>query len=192
MTMGSSDSQVRPNRILIDNDELIRDLWEMEASRFHEVCMTFKSVDEFQSHNFDKDVPIYIDYKLSDHQTGVEVAKSLFEQGYTNIQISTGYDPKSISLPPFLNHTVGKSYPRQAVSGEYPEPSPLTTETIKTLIHDLQSCFTVFEITLNTLISNPDRVSNAFLKNVLEEISEKKSGLLSVLNTLETTTKDSR
>ena len=100
------------NYVLIDDDELIHELWKL-ASREKEIKLNcFASVDDFlkQAQSLDHDSQVYIDSNLKNTR-GEEEAIKVFEAGFSQIFIATGYDPDSISAPDFVKGIVGKRPP---------------------------------------------------------------------------------
>jgi len=99
--------------ILLDDDELIRRMWTSLASRKSIPLKTFKTVDELESSiaNFSKNTIFYIDSSLSDHVKGETYSRKLFERGYRNIYLCTGYDASEFSNCDWLKGVIGKSPP---------------------------------------------------------------------------------
>jgi len=100
------------NYVLIDDDELIHELWKL-ASRDKEVKLScFSSVEEFLelAECLNKESEVYIDSNLKSSR-GEEEAIKVYEAGFSRIFIATGYDPDSISAPDFVKAVVGKRPP---------------------------------------------------------------------------------
>ena len=58
-----------------------------------------------------KDIPIYIDSNLERDIKGEELAKTLYDQGYTNLYLCTGYPPETFGKMPWLKAIIGKEPP---------------------------------------------------------------------------------
>lgn len=100
------------NYILIDDDDLIHELWKMAAKDKAINLSCFSDVEEFLSNSsaFDPDAIVYIDSNLKDAK-GEEEAIKVNKAGFQNIFIATGYDSESISAPEFIKGVVGKRPP---------------------------------------------------------------------------------
>jgi two-component sensor histidine kinase/FixJ family two-component response regulator len=94
--------------VLIDDDELMRDGWKMLGANRGITVHTCSNLQELPK--VTKDTPIYIDYELEQNLNGIEVAKILFEQGYTQLYLCTGHSDFKISDYPFLKAVVGKDF----------------------------------------------------------------------------------
>jgi hypothetical protein len=72
--------------------------------------LAFKSVDEFLegSSTLDRSVPIYIDSNLGNGIRGEVEAKRLFDLGFKNIYLATGYEPDKFPNLPYLSGVVEK------------------------------------------------------------------------------------
>ena len=83
--------------ILIDDDTLVRNMWELAAASRNLSIVTFKKVANLLNHsklaNINKQTNIYIDYELNDpqYENGLQAAEHLYDLGFTNIFITTGY-----------------------------------------------------------------------------------------------------
>lgn len=99
--------------ILIDDNEALSMSWEFSAAAANKTLATFHSVDAFQSQQlqFATTIPIYIDSDLQTQIKGEESAKSLFEQGFETIYLTTGHDPIQFAPMPWIKAIVGKEPP---------------------------------------------------------------------------------
>ncbi|MGZ3723457.1 MAG: ATP-binding protein, partial [Bdellovibrionales bacterium] len=96
--------------ILIDDDFLVRKVWQMEADRLHLLIRTFSSYAEFLNvGSFSRDTPIYVD-RLLGSENGIEVANKLWTSGYLHIFLTTGQTRQGEHYP-FLAGIVGKDFP---------------------------------------------------------------------------------
>jgi FixJ family two-component response regulator len=99
--------------VLIDNDRLIRSGWEIVAKRKDIPIHTFSSVEEFidSETTYSKDISIYIDSNLENGFKGEVESKKLYQLGYANLFLSTGYLDFDPSSYPWLKGVVGKKPP---------------------------------------------------------------------------------
>ena len=81
--MGETPKQDKIDMVLIDDDLLIRKVWQVKAKEAGFNLSSFSSIAEFE--NFDqtlpKDIPIYLDSDLGGEIRGEDYAKTLFENG---------------------------------------------------------------------------------------------------------------
>jgi signal transduction histidine kinase len=97
--------------ILIDDDELVRMVWDSKAK---EKGVEFKSYADPSEANFEglnKEACIYIDSNLANGLKGEELALKLFNDGFKNIYMATGYNPEDFKDLTFLKGVIGKSPP---------------------------------------------------------------------------------
>jgi signal transduction histidine kinase len=96
--------------ILIDDDSLTHMTWELDAK---EKCINFKAFltpEEFfsQKDQFDLLSPICIDSNLGHGINGVDIAKRLYEMGFKNIHLCTGYDQSEFQNMYWIKSIRGK------------------------------------------------------------------------------------
>jgi len=102
-----------PDLVLIDDDPTLRESWEIVATLNNIKFKAFDTAKNFLTHiNFiTKTTPIYIDYHLDSHQSGIDFAKKLYEQGFSQIYLSTGFEPSEFDNYPWVKKIVGKEFP---------------------------------------------------------------------------------
>lgn len=95
--------------ILIDDDELIHELWKMAAKDADVSLACFKTVDAFleNAKNFSIETNVYIDSNLENSRGEVEACR-VKEAGFDNIYIATGYNKEDVNAPDFVLDVVGK------------------------------------------------------------------------------------
>jgi len=98
--------------ILIDDDPLIRTTWEIHAKNKNQKCKTFSHPDNFfnEAHLFNFNTPIYVDSSLSHDLKGEFIAKEIFQLGFKNLYLSTGYSSDHFPKMEWIKEIVGK-YP---------------------------------------------------------------------------------
>ena len=101
--------------ILIDDEEIVRQTWEMAAEIIDKPIITYASISEFegQINAIAKDSEIYIDSKLGNDEDdkGEVLAKKLYNQGFQNLYITTGYEEYDFKDMPWLKKVVDKEPP---------------------------------------------------------------------------------
>ncbi len=97
--------------ILIDDDELIRMSWELMASRKGDILKAYSSIEDFlkEKEIYNSEVKIYVDSSLGNGVKGEEESKKIFDAGFKNIYLASGYVFET--LPEWIIGQVGKEYP---------------------------------------------------------------------------------
>lgn len=100
----------RKHHILIDDDEIIHMSWQMEAESKKIKLACFKSVDDFlkASKHFEKNIQIFIDSNLQNDLKGEIESKKIYDLGFKNIILTTGYSKADIEKPAWIKEIVGK------------------------------------------------------------------------------------
>jgi signal transduction histidine kinase len=105
-------SQLKPDLILIDDNPTLTDAWKMFAEFESKNIVVFNSVSEVKNNInlYALDTTIYIDSDLGNNIKGEEYAKELYDKGYQNIYLATGYDESKFDLSKFywIKKIVGK------------------------------------------------------------------------------------
>jgi signal transduction histidine kinase len=99
--------------VLIDDDSLIRSCWQHEAEAKKIVLSTFSTGDEFMraANTFAKCTSIYVDVSLANGERGEDVAMQIYNLGFSNINLATGYEPTGFTNLPFIKSVAGKHPP---------------------------------------------------------------------------------
>jgi hypothetical protein len=107
---GTSSSSV----VLIDDDELIHFSWTSAAQKsgINLVCYTSYKDLFVNIEQFDKSTPFYIDSDLNDELTGEQIAKKLYDLGYSELYLATGYEAEKFKNCDFLKGIQGKEPPK--------------------------------------------------------------------------------
>lgn len=99
--------------ILIDDDPLVRLVWESKAKSKGVELKTYDSAESFEA-----DLPrikieseIYIDRDLPNGIKGEEYAKRLFDKGFRNIVLATGHERDFFGELPHVKKIMGKEAP---------------------------------------------------------------------------------
>ena len=75
--------------VLVDDDPMIRELWEFDAIQVGKKVIAVESFNDLDWNDI-RNIAIYVDKNLKDGASGFEVAKTLHKQGFQNIYITTG------------------------------------------------------------------------------------------------------
>lgn len=96
--------------VLIDDDPLVISTWEYLARLKNKTLLTFVSFEAAESalECIDRNTVIYIDSNLGTDIPGEEYAKRLYEKGFMNIYLATGYSSDSFEEMYWLKGIVGK------------------------------------------------------------------------------------
>ena len=99
--------------ILIDDDPLVRRTWELAARRAGKRLKTFPSATEFMdaAATFAFATPIYVDVSLADDVRGEDESRRIYELGFRQIYLATGYAPGTFAALAHLRGVVGKEPP---------------------------------------------------------------------------------
>jgi len=98
----------------IDDDKRTRLIWQMEAKKKGHSLISFGSYGDLieKLDSIAMDATFYIDQELGDGQPkGEEIAKTLFDKGYQNIFLATGYEPEVFADLPYIKGVIGKEPP---------------------------------------------------------------------------------
>ena len=99
--------------VLIDDDETMQITWSFAAEEIGKQISTYSSFEAFVSeiNTYTKDTVIYIDSDLGNNVKGETCAKYLFDKGFTEIHLATGYSPSQFNDMPWIKSVVGKEPP---------------------------------------------------------------------------------
>ena len=101
------------NIILIDDNKLVRMTWQFAAKKAGCDLKIYSSFESFVSEidRHDKSTAIYLDSDLGNGIKGEECAYRLFQQGFTNIHITTGYCVEKYLSFSWIKTVIGKTPP---------------------------------------------------------------------------------
>lgn len=99
--------------ILIDDDRLIHISWKLRARKVNLEIHCYFSVDDFfqNSAELAKDAQIFIDSDLGKGQKGEILSKEIYDKGFTDISLCTGYTDLGISEFSWIKRKITKSPP---------------------------------------------------------------------------------
>ena len=98
--------------ILIDDDDLIHMCWQKRAETNNKTIALFSTLEDFfsSSNKFAKETKIYLDVNLANGVRGNVAAKQIFEMGFYNIFLATGYESDEFKNSPYIKGVIDK-YP---------------------------------------------------------------------------------
>lgn len=99
--------------VLIDDDPLIREVWKLSAMDNAKNIRVYSSAQEFfdSLDDFCRNTEIYIDSRLGEKVSGEVIAQKIYEYGFQNIYLATGFSPQDIKPNPYLKGIQGKIPP---------------------------------------------------------------------------------
>ncbi|MBP7796867.1 MAG: hypothetical protein KA059_08855, partial [Elusimicrobiales bacterium] len=99
--------------VLIDDDPLVRKNWEIKSRKNGINLKTYANPIDFieTAHNYPKETQIYIDSELGNDIKGEEIAKELYEKGFKNIYIETGYSKDKFKDKKYIKDIISKEPP---------------------------------------------------------------------------------
>ncbi len=106
-------SQEQPQLVFIDDDNTLTRAWE-QAAEFTGVCIkTFNRTADLRDAlaTLAKSTPIYIDSNLGESISGELFAKELYERGFTELYLASGYPKGYFGDLPWIKDVVGKAPP---------------------------------------------------------------------------------
>jgi hypothetical protein len=105
--------QERLDGILIDDDALVHMVWKKEAGNKKKAFKGYNDPEEFFAEHvrFHQETPIYVDMHLGNGKNGNEISKKIFDLGFRNIYIATGFRPDDFEQLGHVRSVCGKEPP---------------------------------------------------------------------------------
>lgn len=99
--------------ILIDDDKLTHISWKIAAKNAGVTFSSFFTVQDFlnSSNQFSPDSAIYIDSDLGPNMKGELLSKNIFDLGFTELYMATGYAGPDFDKPQWIKAVLGKKPP---------------------------------------------------------------------------------
>ncbi|MCD6047070.1 MAG: sensor histidine kinase [Gammaproteobacteria bacterium] len=99
--------------IFIDDEEIIGEFWKDSAESAGKTISVFQDPRDFMRivHLYPKDALIYIDSSLGNGLKGEDFAKQLYEMGYQNIFLATGFSKDHFKDVTWIKDVIGKEPP---------------------------------------------------------------------------------
>jgi signal transduction histidine kinase len=95
---------------LLDNDELVHSCWKMSAELKDKTFIGFINHLDFLEYSpcLDRATKIFIDSNLGNGINGEEISKRIFDLGFKNIYLCTGYQASQFPPMPWIREIIGK------------------------------------------------------------------------------------
>ena len=102
-----------PDLVFVDGDKLVTDSWRFLAEFSGKSILTFNTIAEARKVilTLKKDMPIYLDVEISEHEKGEMFSKELHELGFTHLYLATGYPKENFKHCTWLKGIIGKEPP---------------------------------------------------------------------------------
>lgn len=99
--------------VLIDDDLISHMTWNIAAKGSGKKLLAIADPYEFWNYlgNIKQSIPIYIDSNLGNNLKGEVFAKSIYESGFENIYLTTGFDPTEFAHLKYLKGIIDKTPP---------------------------------------------------------------------------------
>lgn len=96
--------------VLIDDDKMMLFHWSSYCKRNGVSFKGFNTIDEFlsESEHFNKEVRIYIDSSLGNGIKGEIESERIYQQGFSNLFLATGYQVNDINKPVWIKKIFSK------------------------------------------------------------------------------------
>lgn len=99
--------------VLIDDKPIVRETWQIGAKIAGKKIATYSGVDEFMrdSEIINKDANIYIDSDLGGGDRGEVLSEKIYNKGFKQIYLTTGFGKKDFGKIPWITDVVDKDPP---------------------------------------------------------------------------------
>lgn len=99
--------------IFIDDNDSLTDAWVLYGNSVGKKIDVFNKISHLKTAitTYKRDIPIYIDCDLNDYLSGPELGNQLYEQGFVNLYLSTGYPANHFKEMPWFKGIIGKEPP---------------------------------------------------------------------------------
>lgn len=96
--------------VVLDNDDLIIMMWKIAAHENSKSILCFSNRDALFAKlpEIDHSTPFYVDEDLGNEEKGVVITKELFELGFKNLYLATGYPADQFKHITWVKGVVGK------------------------------------------------------------------------------------
>ena len=99
--------------VLIDDEFLVRRVWELMAEKHGADLRTFASGEDFLT--VEAEIPrsarVYVDVQLADGKSGIELSREIAALGFKAIRLATGLPSDMVEKPAWVTEIVGKEPP---------------------------------------------------------------------------------
>ena len=102
--------KLKVDAVILDNDDLIIMMWKMAAKENSKSILYFSNREDLLAKlaEIDNNCPFYVDENLGNDIKGGDVTKELFNLGFKNLYLATGYPAHKFKHITWLKAVVGK------------------------------------------------------------------------------------
>ena len=96
----------------MDDDKYLRMAWELKAKKKNKKILSVGELSTLESnlYNIDLETPFFLDRDLGeDLPKGEDIAKDLFEKGFKNLYLCTGYRKEDLQEFPWIKEILPKN-----------------------------------------------------------------------------------
>ena len=98
--------------VYMDDDKYLRMAWELKAKKQNKKILSVGELSTLESNlsNIDLETPFFLDRDLGeDLPKGEDIAKDLFEKGFKNLYLCTGYRKEDLQEFPWIKEILPKN-----------------------------------------------------------------------------------
>lgn len=109
----TQDTGKNVDLILLDDNSTLTDAWVLQGEEVGKQVKAYNNILIFQSEImfYKKDTPIYIDSDLGSNLSGQDLAKELYDQGFINLYLCTGFPANHFNEMYWIKEILGKEAP---------------------------------------------------------------------------------
>ncbi len=99
--------------ILLDDEEYVIKVWRTFAERKGKDLVAFSDAKRLlaEIRQYEKDTPVFVDVQLKSDITGLDVARKIVEQGFTNVYFTTSHAGSELNDIAGIRGTIDKRFP---------------------------------------------------------------------------------
>ncbi len=99
--------------IILDDNPSLTDAWVLHGEKVGKQVKAYNTILTLRAEimSYNKDTPIYIDSNLGCNLSGQDLAKELYEQGFINLYLCTGFPPNHFNEMYWIKDILGKEAP---------------------------------------------------------------------------------
>jgi|GEM_PF-6043576 len=103
--------QSGPDLILINDEDFVSEYWALRAESLGKKLLVVSDETELDDNVIRPSTPVYIHKTLKGIRSGIEMARTLYNRGFSQLFLTTGDPNAKLDELPFLKGIVGKSFP---------------------------------------------------------------------------------
>ena len=108
--MSIAKPKIKYDAVLVDDGNLVHLTWQMDAKSQNKNFKAYLTIDGFMKdvENINLQTPLFVDSNLGNGIKGEEVSRKLYEIGFKNIYLCTGYEASAFESMTWITEVVGK------------------------------------------------------------------------------------